>query len=308
MAITNLSEDGKQISLDRLQCSVDLTSDIQYHLTVVLVLNIVMSITAFLGNTLILVALHKESSLHPPTKLLFRSLATTDLCVGVIAQPVAVLQWMSVVNESWNICRFAINVHFVIGYTLVSVSLLTLTAISVDRLLALLLRLRYRQVVTLKRTFYIALSFWIVSTIATTMHFWSSLLTLWYGHVGLLLCLATSIFSYTKIFLTLRNQQTQVQGHGQRTIHGIPLNIARYRRAVSTVLWLQLAFVVCFLPNGIVWALLSQKKISPFVLLVRKYTITLVYLNSSLNPILYCWRIREIRQALKDTIKQLLHL
>ena len=254
-------------------------------------------------------ALHKESSLHPPTKLLFRSLATTDLCVGVIVQPAAVLQWMSMTNERWNICRYAISVHFVIGYNLVSVSLLTLTAISVDRLLALLLRLRYRQVVTLKRTFCIALSFWLVSTIATVMYFWSSLITLWYGHVCLLLCLAISIFSYTKIFLTLRNQQTQVQCHGQRApIQGIPLNIARYRRAVSTVLWLQLAFVVCFLPNGIVWALLSQEKISPFVLLVRKYTVTLVYLNSSLNPILYYWRIREIRQAVKDTIRQLLHL
>ena len=281
MAISNFTEDGKQISLDRLQCSVDLTSgDIRCHLTVVLVLNIFMSVTAFVGNTLILVALHKDSSLHPPTKLLFRSLATTDLCVGVIAQPVAVLQWKSMMNELWNISRFAISVHFVIGYILVSVSLLTLTAISLDRLLALLLRLRYRQVVTLKRAFYIALSFWLVSTIATTMHFCSSLITLWYGHVGLLLCLATSIFSYTKIFLTLRHQQTQVQGHGERTIQGIPPNTARYRRAVSTVLCLQLAFVVCFLPNGIVWALLSQNRISPFVLLARKYTVTLVYLNS----------------------------
>jgi len=69
MAITNFTEDGKQISLDRLQCSVDLTSDMQYHLTVVLVLNIFTSITAFLGNTLILVALSpvpELSFIYPP--------------------------------------------------------------------------------------------------------------------------------------------------------------------------------------------------------------------------------------------------
>ena len=44
-------------------------------------------------------ALHKESSLHPPSKLLLSSLATTDLCAGVIVEPLIVIYWMSVVNK-----------------------------------------------------------------------------------------------------------------------------------------------------------------------------------------------------------------
>ena len=44
-------------------------------------LNIVLSITAALGNVLILIALQKVSSIYPPTKLFFRCLAVTDLCV-----------------------------------------------------------------------------------------------------------------------------------------------------------------------------------------------------------------------------------
>ncbi|CAH3169632.1 unnamed protein product, partial [Porites lobata] len=89
-------------------------------------LNIFLSIAAFLGNTLFLVALHKETSLHPPSKLLY---------------------------QRWDICYYANRPQTFSGYTLCSVSLLTLTAISVDRLLALLLGLRYRKVVTLRRTF-----------------------------------------------------------------------------------------------------------------------------------------------------------
>ena len=49
--------------------------------------NILLSITATLGNSLILVALHKESRLHPPSKLLYRCLATIDLLVGLVGQP-----------------------------------------------------------------------------------------------------------------------------------------------------------------------------------------------------------------------------
>ena len=65
------------------------------HLLYLMVLNIFFSIAAILGNTLILVALHNESSLHPPSKLLLRCLATTDICVGLMAQPVCVVYWIS---------------------------------------------------------------------------------------------------------------------------------------------------------------------------------------------------------------------
>ena len=110
--------------------------------------------TAILGNILILIAFHRESSLHQPSKLLLRSLAATDLCTGLFSEHVAITYW-SVVNEHWNICRYALNAHFITGHILGGAYLFTLTTISVDRLLALLLGLRYRQIVTLKRAWII---------------------------------------------------------------------------------------------------------------------------------------------------------
>ena len=114
--------------------------------------------------------LHKETSLHAPSKLLYRNLAITDLCVGIIAEPLAVTYWTSVVKERWNICYYAYLAESLSGYTLCSVSLLTLTAISVDRPLALLLGLRYRQVVTLKRTCINAFGFWILSIVGSSSY------------------------------------------------------------------------------------------------------------------------------------------
>ena len=152
MATANISGDGKQKTFEQLMCSGGLTAGMHGQLTFISVLNIFLSITAFLGNALILAALHKESSLHPPSKLL-SSLATADLCVGLISEPLAVTFWMSVVNEHWNICYYLLLARFQTDFIFIAVSLLTLTAISVDRLLALLLGLRYRQVVTLKRTY-----------------------------------------------------------------------------------------------------------------------------------------------------------
>ena len=112
---------------------------------------IFLPFAGFLGNVLILVALHKETSLNSPRKLLYVCLATTDLCVGVILQPGFVILLISAIQGGKDICYHILISSYVLGVITFGVSLSTLSVISADRLLALLLRLGYRQVVTLKR-------------------------------------------------------------------------------------------------------------------------------------------------------------
>ena len=152
MAAQNLTGDGQQKAVGDLICSPDLLPGPHGQLTFISVLNSFLSVAAFLGNALILIFLHKESSLHPPSKLLLRCLAATDLCVGIISEPLFVNYCMSIANEHWNMFRYASAAASTTASIFCGVSVLTVTAISVDRLLALLLGLRYKQVVTLKRT------------------------------------------------------------------------------------------------------------------------------------------------------------
>ena len=178
------------------------------------VIHYFLSVTAFLGNTLILVASRKESFLHPPSKLLYRSLATTDLLVGLISEPSAALYSVALGLERdrqyWlRVCFYSAAVSTVSFTILCTVSLLTLAAISIDRLLALLSGVRYRHIVTVGRTYSIVI-------------------------------------------------------------------------AIVTV-------------NGS----------SPFLHALWGFSAALVYLNSTLNPVLYCWKIRSFRNAVKDTVKQL---
>ena len=284
-----------------------MTQGIHNHLIVLLALNGFVAITAFLGNTLILVALHKESSLHAPSKLLFRSLATTDLFVGLIVEPLLATNLISSLKERWYICRYAFVIFNITGHILCVLSLFILTAISVDRLLALLLGLRYRQVVTLKRIYRIVAVFWVVSTAGATMLLWNERITSWYDCVIVALCVVTSIFSYTKIFLTLRHNQIHAQGnvHQGQPNQTVGLNMARYKKTVSSALWVQLALVVCYLPFAIVEVLRLLRGVTSAIIVARFYSTALGLLNSTLNPILYCWKIREVRQAVKDTLRGL---
>ena len=217
MATTNISDQKPKYfeNIQDLYCSIDIATTVHGQLTFIAVLNAFLSITAFLGNVLVLVALRRDSSLHPPSKLLLRSLAVTDLFAGLFLEPLYVTLLLIILNEQWNICRYLAVTVFSTGKILTLVSLLTLTAISVDRLLALLLGLRYRQVVTLKRTRLMIIAFWVMSAGFTTARLLGKLIIISRYAIVTSLCLVTSTFSHTKIFFTLRRHQNQVQLQSQ---------------------------------------------------------------------------------------------
>jgi len=94
MATASLAGNGQQKTVEQLLCSSELPDGLHGQLTFNVDLNSFLSITTFLGNALIVIALHKESSLHPPSKLLLRCLATTNLCVVLISLPYFSAIWL----------------------------------------------------------------------------------------------------------------------------------------------------------------------------------------------------------------------
>ena len=108
------------------------------------ILNAVFSGSAIIGNLLILVDLEKDSRLHPPSKLLFRSLASTDLYVGLIAQPSIVVYLILILKRDYSLYETSERVPNLSCVVFTVISLCTLTWISVDRLLVLRLGKRYR--------------------------------------------------------------------------------------------------------------------------------------------------------------------
>ena len=226
----------------------------------------------------------------------------------MIAEPVYVAYFMSVLSDKWDICFYANLLGFFTGVLFSAVSLFTLAVISVDRLLALLLGLRYRQVVTLKRTLMTLIVGWILCIVGVLAYLWDPIVTSWCVRVALSVCLVTSFVCYVKIFFILRHNQIQVLDHfpQRQQNQQVPLNIARYRKAVSAALWVQMTLVVSYLPILITETLKAQRGMPLSLYLARESARTLVLLNSSLNPLLYCWKIREVRQAVQDTIRELL--
>ena len=307
MATTNITGSGTHPqTFEASLCSPVWVGEFKKQSISFSAINTLFSITAILGNSLILLALHKESSLHPPSKLLYRCLATTDLLVGLVSQPLYVTYWMSLVHKHWSLCRYAREAIVISSYVLCGVSLLTMTAISVDRLLAMLLGLRYKEIVTLRRTYIILTIVWVGCLVAGLFSYLNYRIGLWYRIITIPSCLVISVASYTKIFRALSHHQAQIQDYAQQQpSQPNALNMARYRKAVYSALWVQLALVVCYVPQFTVGIMisLSKKRFSNLFILHGMANV-LVFFNSTLNPFLYCWKISEVRRAVKQTIRQ----
>ena len=297
------------MNISQLQVDFQWVIDQTPSFVLICSLNIFLAITATLGNTLVLIALHTVSSIHPPTKFLLRFLAMTDFCVGVIVQPLFVSFLMKIESGKWHTLFMT---FITLSFTLCGLSFLTATAISVDRLLALSLGLRYRHTVTLRRVRCLAVCFLLVVIVISFIYSLSSRkianITVF---VLIIISVFLSIFSHAKIFLKLRQHQVQVRqqhiGHEQTNGGGFPLNIEQYKKVVLTIAWMQLALVICYIPIFIFLMLSTMKMADRYKVgsIFHVSALTVVYFNSTLNPILYCWKIREVREEVKTICKRM---
>ena len=236
-------------ALADLYCSQELTQDLDNQIICLSVINTVLAISAIVGNALILIALCKKTTPHLPSKVLMRNLVASDLGVGFV-ELVFVAYWLSILQGKWQICHYFYRAYIIGAYISISVSLWTLAAISVDRLLLLFLGLRYRQVVTLRRVYIVVISLWVLVGMGSAiLAMLNPIVTGIVSVTGSIMCLITALLCYTRIFFRLRHQQTQVHNNlPEQENRTIPVNLSRYRRTVSTALRLQLALVFCYFP------------------------------------------------------------
>ena len=151
--MANVSVDGNHTTIQVIFC---IPGPYEFYQQMLFAsLNITLAIIIFLGNALVIVALQKASSLRPPSKLLFSCLVSTDLGAGIVLPPLYIVHVLSPKHSRlWSYLSMS---TWIFGLTFSGVSLLTFTAISVERVIALGLGLRYKQVVTSKEFWFLLL-------------------------------------------------------------------------------------------------------------------------------------------------------
>ncbi|KAL9951311.1 hypothetical protein ACROYT_G043954 [Oculina patagonica] len=269
------------------------------------VFNVPLSLVSILANAVVFAAIWRTTSLHSPSTMLLSNLALTDLAVGLLAQPLLIfnylVKWRSSFGDIYSITR---NIYNMIAYCLTGASFFTVTAVALDRMFALKYHLRYNTLVTFKRTVLVIAAVWLVSVFVSSMKLWKS--SVFYPSIALIIvvCLLTSFIAYFKVYRIVGRHQAQI--HAQ--IQVLSANgenharLKRLRRSALNTFYIYALFLFCYVPYLAV--VITQLLVPNADGLLKSYGVpsTMVYLNSALNPLLYCWRLSEIRRAVKQIL------
>ena len=277
------------------------------------VLNALLSITTIILNSVTIQAVRKTSSLSKPLRTFLVSLAVSDLGVGLMCQPFYIallINWVQKNTRNDPTC--ATYTAFVFTMGLLSVpTFFGVMALSVDRFLAIHLHLRYQELVTHKRVVAAVISIWVFSAFLSLIYrLWMPTNIFLVSFVTVtFVCILSTTFLYCKIYLAVRRHRNQIHTLQVQQVAQdgeMAANVARLRKSAVGTFYVYLVFLVCYLPQScrFVAILVSGSSVA-----TKEYSIyswTLLFLNSSLNPVIYCWKLRHIRHAVIEILRNIL--
>ena len=257
-------------------------------------LNAPLLLLSIIGNSLVLAAISRTPSLRSPSTVFLCGLAVSDLLVGLLVQPVYI---------AYQITPGLYRAASTLFGIACGVSLCTMTAISLDRFLALHYHMRYSNMMTDKRALYSLAGIWFICIAVSGLSLWmKSPAAL---AVGVAICFFISSFSYIKMYQIVRRHQLQILAQ-QQTVQNAEqnLDIVRSKKSAINSFIYYICMIMCYSPMFI---FMIAHAISP-TLRSKKFSLasTIVFMNSSVNPILYCWRLRELRTAVLKTLRKTL--
>ena len=265
------------------------------------ILNAVFSLITAIGNLVILQVIWRKQELHTPSFILLFCLAASDLLVGLVCQPFYVAFKITELIDNFGAYCILRMIQSISGWTTTGVSLAILSGVSIDRLLVLTFHLRYNTIVTVQRVLQTVFVVWMLSVAIVMLRFW---IRQW-----LILPVAIVVTSFTvttistlKIFQIVRRHQRQI--FQQQRVQSNIVDALKCRKSAVTVLYVYGLFIIFYLP---LCATMVVETLAGYTLRVKiayDYAATAVFINSFLNPIVYCFRIEEIRRAVKNLLKR----
>lgn len=283
-------------------CSPNLSHD---WLVIFIFLNAVSSVIALGGNSIILLSIYKVRALRLRASNIFiASLASSDALVGLLVYPTYIAL---TVKDLWFKSNVVYKMENFLWIQSLVTSTFTLCAISFDRLIAVILAIRYRQLVTKRRSLFVVAFIWITSLVFACstlfIHDNDSASVLWIVCLALTFVLPFAIitYCYAHIFRSASEQKNKICCLNPAET----AEMLRNRKAAWTAAIVIGIFFVTFFPNVVFSCIdVATKDYCGKTQVYRHWLwgIFLAFSSAAWNPFVYAARIGEFRQAFKKLL------
>lgn len=311
MANRSLNDSSKSLEclplqehLQLLQFSFGLGFEI--FIKVIVGINGLSAVLSAILNSLFILTIAKTPELRKASNYILLGLVCSDFGVAILSQPAyCIMKYAEFTSNTSLFCSSG-YVFTLSAWSFATISFATLTTITADRYLAITLHLRYREVVTTTRCCLLLLSIWIFCGIVGPV-------VRLFGQTTFALCilcfifvtlLCLNAFFLVKISLEIRRHSRQIKRDLPST--EIYKQMCQGRKSLSSMYYIILAFLVCYVPysGSLIFLIFTQSSFTNFLRCVFTVTETLVMLNGVLNPIIYCSKSGEIREAVFNLLRR----
>lgn len=262
------------------------------------------------GNLLVLLAVYKDphKELRKPFTIFVANLAMADLTSGAVTEPMAAYFTIQEVRGAL-VEDFTVYLTHLSYFMSCTTSVLTLGVLTIDRYLAISHSLWYKAHVTLESAIKVSIVLWLVSVTLSLAYIKTGFINFAFvfANTAVLTTTFVLVFSYYRIFKTLRSRTLQVG-----TLHeGRDQNSEKHRESMMlenklTKLYMMMlgVFLLCFVPSCSFIYVLYFCSACDCVTIhwLRDMSFILVLSSSSLNPVLYSLRMKTFRKAFKSML------
>lgn len=265
------------------------------------IFNVVLSAIAVMGNALILTAIWKRTFERTSFHIVLSGLAFSDLCTGLFSQS---LMFLPSIFRNVPIFRTLKEIGFLCGIYFGAFTLLIITLLSLERWM----HTTRRSILTTRRRLVLVpllvvipgsfvVLFITLGPAATELSF--ALV------VFMLVCVFVTFFAYFNLFRIIRQHQQQVQGNFSSQDGRQPaINVAKLKRSLRSIFYILALFSLTVLPVVVMMTLILTNKFSRSdeIQMVFDISLSIYFSSSSLNPVLYLWRMKDIRNGVKHLL------
>jgi hypothetical protein len=233
----------------------------------------------------------------------------TDLLVGLVVQPLFITFELSTILKKPPSC--SIVVVYTVTRVLCSIlSLMTVLLIGIERSLAIFKPLKYSTLVSKRRILVLVLIIWFFWSLVVSSRFIGVTTTKAFRimvSAVIIICHLFTGFTYIRIERLASKHVKHIKAQFASVAHGANGNASRYRRekrALRTTTLIVGCILLCYAPIvGVLITNIVARLHARISHVMFTWADTFVYLNSSLNPMIYCLRNAEFRRGISSMLK-----
>ena len=266
---------------------------------ITVVFNSITCPLTFLLNVLVIMAVKRTSRLQTKANTLLACLAVTDACTGLLTQPLFIVWkafYLLEVPDEDAVGTF----YFSVSRGLTICSALHLMLVTCERLIAIRFTYHHPHLVTGRNIKVAVIVFWLISisniiggrqdfifeAIRSLLNFSAVLIVVF--------CVLFIVFAYAILYREVRRQRKNIKN--QQLPQEEQQRIAKENKALKTTVLVVGAVLVCYVPVILTVLVFYLFGLDSGSCVYCPWVSTFIMFNSFINPLIYCWRQKELRQ------------